>query len=124
MSGVLAGLAILRLPLPATGLIPTTKLWLLAIGSVVIELVTLFRAFIGDRLAWAALGVFCVLLGGILLFKPVFAGLHRSHLGNRRGSFVIVGRFTLRRRERSGRVCDEAGIKAPPEPIAAGLRRP
>jgi uncharacterized membrane protein HdeD (DUF308 family) len=102
--GILAGLVIIRNPLWASVLVPTTLVWLLGIMGVVIGVVALVRAFMGGGWASAILGVISILLGGILLFNTlvstvvlVYAVAIWAIIG---GIFAIVGAFLLRSRQK------------------------
>jgi uncharacterized membrane protein HdeD (DUF308 family) len=113
--GILAGLVVIRHPLWATVLIPTTLVWLLGIMGIVIGIVAFVRAFMGGGWASAILGLISILLGGLLLFNTVFATVVLVYavaiwaiVG---GLFAIVGSFLLRGRQ-------HAAGAAPGQPVA------
>jgi uncharacterized membrane protein HdeD (DUF308 family) len=101
--GIIAGLLVIRHPLWATVLIPTTLVWILGFAGIVIGLIAFVRAFMGGGWASAILGVLSLLLGGILLFNTVvstvvlvYAVAIWAIVG---GIFAIVGAFMLRGRQ-------------------------
>jgi uncharacterized membrane protein HdeD (DUF308 family) len=70
--GVLCGLAIVRNPLWAAVLVPTTLVWLLGVFGIVIGVVAIARAFRGGGWGPGVLGVLSVILGLVLLFGNTF----------------------------------------------------
>lgn len=73
--GVLAGLMVVRHPLWATILVPTTLAVVLATIGLAIGVVSLFRAITGAGWGTAIVGVISLLLGVILLLHPYFSAL-------------------------------------------------
>lgn len=71
--GILAGLVIVRHPLWATIMVPSTLAWVLAAFGVTIGIVTLFRAVTGAGWGAAIIGAISLLFGIILLLNPVFS---------------------------------------------------
>ena len=71
--GILAGLVIVRHPLWATIMVPSTLAWVLAAFGVAIGIVTLFRAVTGAGWGAAIIGAISLLFGIILLLNPVFS---------------------------------------------------
>lgn len=71
--GILAGLVIVRHPLWATIMVPSTLAWVLAAFGVAIAIVTLFRAVTGAGWGAAIIGAISLLFGIILLLNPVFS---------------------------------------------------
>lgn len=71
--GILAGLVIVRHPLWATIMVPSTLAWVLAAFGAAIGIVTLFRAVTGAGWGAAIIGAISLLFGIILLLNPVFS---------------------------------------------------
>jgi uncharacterized membrane protein HdeD (DUF308 family) len=70
--GVLCGLAIVRNPLWAAVLVPSTLVWLLGIAGIVIGVISLVQAFRGGGWGPGILGVLSIILGLVLLFGNTF----------------------------------------------------
>lgn len=71
--GILAGLVIVRHPLWAQIMVPTTLAWVLGAFGIAIGMVTLLRAASGAGWGGAIIGVVSLLLGAILLLNPRFS---------------------------------------------------
>ena len=71
--GIAAGLAIVRHPLWAAIMVPTTLAWLLGAFGIAIGVVTLIRAASGAGWGAAIIGLISLLLGVILLLNPRFS---------------------------------------------------
>jgi uncharacterized membrane protein HdeD (DUF308 family) len=71
--GILAGLVIVRHPLWATIMVPSTLVWVLAAFGIAIGVVTLIRAVTGAGWGAAILGAISLLFGVILLLNPLFS---------------------------------------------------
>jgi hypothetical protein len=101
--GVLAGLVVLRDPLWASWLVPTTLVWVLGAIGIVIGAASLVRAFMGGGWPAAILGVISILLGAVLLFNTVAATVVLVYAvaiwAIVAGAFAIVAAFWLRTRE-------------------------
>lgn len=102
--GVIAGLAVIRHPLWASWLIPTTLVWILGILGIGIGIATLARSFMGGGWASAILGLISIALGVILLLNTttsarvlVYAAGIVAIIG---GAGAIAGAFWLRSQER------------------------
>jgi uncharacterized membrane protein HdeD (DUF308 family) len=65
--GILAGLVVVRHPLWASLLIPSTLVWLLGVIGIIIGLVSLFLAFRGGGWGAGISGVISIVLGILLL---------------------------------------------------------
>ncbi len=86
--GIVAGIAILNHPLWATILVPTTMVWLLGIGGVVIGILNIIRAFQGGGWGTGILGVLSILFGVFLMMNPLAGALSLPLI---LGIFGIVG---------------------------------
>jgi len=73
--GIVAGLAIVRHPLWAAIMVPTTLAWLLGAFRIAIGVITLMRAAGGAGSSAAITGAINLLLGVILLLSPRFSAL-------------------------------------------------
>lgn len=71
--GILAGLVIVRHPLWATIMVPSTLVWVLAAFGIAIGVMTLFRAVTGAGWGAAIIGATSLLFGVILLLNPLFS---------------------------------------------------
>lgn len=86
--GIIAGIAILNHPLWSTILVPTTLVWLLGIGGVVIGILNIIRAFQGGGWGTGILGVLSILFGIFLMVNPLAGALALPVV---LGVFGIVG---------------------------------
>ena len=86
--GILAGILIIKNPLWSTLLVPATLAILLGMIGIVIGILQLIDAFRGSGLGTGILGVFSILLGFLLVTRPVIAGWSVSWV---LGSVLIVG---------------------------------
>lgn len=73
--GILAGIAIVDHPLWAALIVPATFLWVIAIFAIIIGVIYLIQAFQGAGWGKAALGALSILLGVVILGRPLLAGL-------------------------------------------------
>lgn len=73
--GIIAGLLIIQNPLWSTLLVPTTLAWVLGFIGIVIGILQLIDAFRGGGWGSGILGVLSILLGFLLISRPVIAGL-------------------------------------------------
>jgi len=71
--GIVAGLAVVRHPLWAAIIVPTTLAWLLGAFGIAIGVVTLIRAAGGAGWGAAIIGVISLVLGALLLLSPRFS---------------------------------------------------
>jgi uncharacterized membrane protein HdeD (DUF308 family) len=69
--GVLCGLAIVRNPLWAAVLVPSTLVWLLGVFGIAIGVVSIVQAFRGGGWGEGVLGALSLILGLVLLFGNV-----------------------------------------------------
>lgn len=73
--GILAGIAIVDHPLWAALIVPATFLWVIAIFAIIIGVIYLIQAFQGAGWGKAALGALSILLGVVILGRPLLASL-------------------------------------------------
>lgn len=73
--GIIAGLLIIQNPLWSTLLVPTTLAWVLGFIGILIGMLQLIDAFRGGGWGSGILGVLSILLGFLLISRPVIAGL-------------------------------------------------
>lgn len=73
--GILAGLMIIQNPLWSTLLVPATLAWMLGFIGIFIGILQIFQAFRGAGWGAGILGVLSILLGLLLITRPVFTGL-------------------------------------------------
>lgn len=71
--GIAAGLAVLRHPLYSTVLIPTTLVLFLGIDGIAMSFVNFARAFSGEGITAAIIGIFDLIFGVILLTSPLYS---------------------------------------------------
>ncbi|MFN2196597.1 MAG: DUF4332 domain-containing protein [Anaerolineales bacterium] len=101
--GIIAGLLIIQNPLWSTLLVPVTLAIMVGIIGIVIGILQLFAAFRGGGWGVGILGVLSILLGFLLIARPVIAGLTLPWvLGGLLifgGVLAFIGSFGLRRAE-------------------------
>jgi uncharacterized membrane protein HdeD (DUF308 family) len=90
--GILAGLFVVRNPLWATVLIPTTLIIILGVQGIIIGVIGLIQAFKGDGWGAGILGVINIIFGLVLLFNPLMAAYI---LPTVIGIFGIIGGIIL-----------------------------
>lgn len=71
--GILAGIVIVEHPLWSTLIVPATFVWMLAAIMIIIGVVSLIMAFQGAGWGRGVLGVLSILLGIVLLARPLLA---------------------------------------------------
>jgi uncharacterized membrane protein HdeD (DUF308 family) len=98
--GVIAGFLIVRNPLWAGVAVPTTLVWVLGIIGVVIGGAGLVRAFTGGGWGPGLLGVISIVLGILLLMRPLTSLSVLVYVvgfwGILSGVIAIIGSFRLR----------------------------
>jgi uncharacterized membrane protein HdeD (DUF308 family) len=103
--GIIAGLVIVRNPLWAGIAVPTTLVWLLGIIGLVIGGANLVRAFTGAGWGAAIMGVISIVLGILLLTRPLFSLTFLVYLIGFWAIFggvaAIIGSFYLRSNPRA-----------------------
>lgn len=105
--GIIAGILIIGNPLWSTLLVPTTLAIVIGITGIIIGAIQLFQAFRGGGWGIGILGVLSILLGIMLISRPVIAGLAIALvlgillvLG---GILAIIASFSLRNLERQAK---------------------
>lgn len=102
--GIIAGLIVIRHPLWAAALIPTTLVWLLGAAGVVLGVVAIFRAFTGGGWVIALLGLVSVVIGIFLLLHALVTAAILIYtvalIAMIGGAIAIVSSFFLLMRER------------------------
>lgn len=73
--GILAGLVIVEHPLWSTLVVPATFVLVIAVFAIIIGIIDLIQAFSGAGWGKAALGILSILLGVVLLARPVLTFL-------------------------------------------------
>jgi len=86
--GVIAGLLVLQHPLWSTLLVPTTIVFIIAIQGIVIGVIGLIQSFQGGGWGAALMGVISLVLGILLLSRPLLAATTLPFVF---GGFAIVG---------------------------------
>jgi uncharacterized membrane protein HdeD (DUF308 family) len=98
--GIVAGVIIIRDPIWASVLVPTTLVWLIGAAGVAIGIIAFVRAFTGGGWAAAILGLISLLLGGLLLFNTVASTVVLIYLvaiwAIIGGVLAVVGSFLVR----------------------------
>ncbi len=93
--GIVAGLAVIRLPVYAAILVPTTLVVMLGFIGVVMGFVDLVKAFKGGGVGIGLLGVLSILVGLVLLSRPVAGALVTPFVFGILGlAFGAIGVFT------------------------------
>jgi uncharacterized membrane protein HdeD (DUF308 family)/predicted flap endonuclease-1-like 5' DNA nuclease len=111
--GILVGILIIQNPLWSTLLVPTTLAIMIGIGGIIIGLIELIQAFKGGGWGIGILGVLSIILGILLLSRPVLAALALPWvfgiflIGG--GILAIFGAFGLRNVEKRAK---EARLRA------------
>jgi uncharacterized membrane protein HdeD (DUF308 family)/predicted flap endonuclease-1-like 5' DNA nuclease len=118
--GILAGFTIIEHPLWSTLLVPTTFVLVIAIFAIIIGLVNLVHAFQGAGWGKGILGVLSILLGVVLLARPILATISLplvlGVLGIVGGVLALVNAFRLKREAESE--SSMTAEEAPPVPVA------
>jgi uncharacterized membrane protein HdeD (DUF308 family)/predicted flap endonuclease-1-like 5' DNA nuclease len=86
--GVLAGILIIQNPLWSTLLVPTTLAIVIGVTGIIIGMIQLIQAFRGGGWGIGVLGALSILLGFLLIARPVVAGLALPWV---LGGFLIAG---------------------------------
>jgi uncharacterized membrane protein HdeD (DUF308 family) len=98
--GILAGLFVVRNPLWATVLIPTTLIIILGVQGIMIGVIGLVQAFQGEGWGAATMGAINIIFGLILVFNPLMAAYILPTvigvLGIVGGIMLIVQSFQVR----------------------------
>ena len=100
--GILAGIAIIEHPLWSTLIVPTTFVLVIAVFAIIIGFINLIHAFRGAGWGKGVLGVLSILLGVILLARPLLATISLplvlGILAIIGGLLALVDAFSLRRK--------------------------
>ncbi|MBE9475084.1 MAG: DUF4332 domain-containing protein [Chloroflexi bacterium] len=103
--GILAGFIIIEHPLWSTLLVPTTFVLVIAVFAIIIGLINLVHAFQGAGWGKGVLGVLSILLGVILLARPILATISLplvlGVLGIAGGVLALFSAFRLKREAES-----------------------
>jgi len=134
--GILAGFIIIEYPLWNTLLIPTTLVLVIAVFAIIIGLINIIHGIQGAGWGKGILGVISILLGVVLLARPILATISLPFvlgvLGILGGVLAIINAFQLKREVESiARMAAEATSvqqesevevtspdKVPPAPVA------
>ncbi|MCK4725252.1 MAG: DUF308 domain-containing protein, partial [Anaerolineales bacterium] len=104
--GILAGIVIIEHPLWSTLIVPTTFIIVIAIFAIIIGVINLMHAFRGAGWGKAALGALSILLGVVLLSRPLLATLSLplilGILALAGGFLALIDAFRLRGQSKSG----------------------
>ena len=73
--GILAGIFVIKLPIYSGVLIPATLVLVLGIEGLIIGVVDIFKAFKGGGWGIGFLGLFSIIIGGMLLANPIASTL-------------------------------------------------
>jgi uncharacterized membrane protein HdeD (DUF308 family) len=92
--GIVAGLVIIRHPLWAAILLPTTVVWALGILGIAIGIINIIRVFQGGGWSSAIMGVLSLILGLLLLGSNVLA-IAGLIVGIAAGCAIIGGIFAI-----------------------------
>jgi uncharacterized membrane protein HdeD (DUF308 family)/predicted flap endonuclease-1-like 5' DNA nuclease len=121
--GIIAGLVIIQNPITASLLVPATFALVLGILGIVFGISQLIQSFTGGGWGMAVLGVLSILLGFLLMVRPLVAGLT---LGFMMGFLLILGgivaivaSFGLRRESREFRESEERASQMPAQTVSA-----
>ncbi len=118
--GIVAGLVVIRDPLWAAALIPTTLVWILGAAGVLIGLVAIFRAFTGGGWGVGILGVVSSVIGIFLLLHALVTAVVLIYtvalIAIIGGIIAIVSSFFLLAGERRGRAGGVVSEAAPYRP--------
>lgn len=90
--GILAGLMVVRNPLWATILVPTTLVIILGVQGIIIGAIRLVQAFKGDGVWAGVAGAVSILFGLILLFNPIIGAVVLPTVA---GIFGLIGGIVL-----------------------------
>jgi uncharacterized membrane protein HdeD (DUF308 family)/predicted flap endonuclease-1-like 5' DNA nuclease len=120
--GILAGIAIVDHPLWAALIVPTTFLWVLAIFAIIIGVIYLIQALQGAGWGKAALGALSILLGVIILGRPLLASLSLPLILGilllAGGILALIDAFRLKDKQPT-EMPVEPTTTAPEEPVAS-----
>lgn len=134
--GILAGFIIIEYPLWSTLLVPTTFVLVIAVFAIIIGLINLVHAFQGAGWGKGILGVLSILLGIVLLARPILATISLplvlGVLGILGGVLAVINAFRLKREAESNAsmAAEAASVqqasevkvtspdKVPPAPVA------
>jgi uncharacterized membrane protein HdeD (DUF308 family)/predicted flap endonuclease-1-like 5' DNA nuclease len=86
--GIVAGILIIQNPLWSTLLVPTTLAIVIGMTGIIIGIIQLIQAFKGGGWGIGILGALSILLGVLLIARPVIAGLAFPWL---LGGFLVAG---------------------------------
>jgi len=104
--GILAGIVIVDHPLWATLIVPTTFVIVIAIFAIIIGVINLIHAFQGAGWGKAVLGALSILLGVVLLSRPLLATISLplilGILALAGGFLALIDAFRLRGTQKSG----------------------
>jgi len=73
--GIILGIAVLQHPLWSAVLIPTTTIYLLGFGGIILGIVGIIQAFRGSGWGAALLGIVSIVFGLLLLANPLITGV-------------------------------------------------
>jgi len=134
--GILAGFIIIEYPLWNTLLIPTTLVLVIAVFAIIIGLINIIHGFQGAGWGKGILGVISILLGVVLLARPILATISLPFvlgvLGILGGVLAVIYAFRLEREAESkanmaaevtsvqqgSEVEETSPDKVPPAPVA------
>lgn len=129
--GIIAGALIIQNPLWSTLLVPTTLALVLGITGILIGIIQLIQAFSGGGWGAGILGVLSILLGFLLITRPVLAGLALPWvLGGlliAGGILAIIVAFALRSVRKQVEVSSTPPanrVAAPPVPVTGTAPAP
>jgi len=104
--GILAGIVIVDHPLWSTLIVPATFVIVIAIFAIIIGVINLIHAFQGAGWGKAALGALSILLGVVLLSRPLLATISLplilGILALAGGLLALIDAFRLRGTQQSG----------------------
>jgi uncharacterized membrane protein HdeD (DUF308 family) len=120
--GILAGIVIIEHPLWSTLIVPTTFIFVIAIFAIIIGVINLIHASRGAGWGKAALGALSILLGVVLLSRPLLATISLplilGILALAGGFLAMIDAFRLRGQGKSGAASMQEST-ASTEPAAA-----
>jgi len=127
--GILAGIVIVDHPLWATLIVPTTFIIVIAIFAIIIGVINLIHAFRGAGWGKAALGALSILLGVVLLSRPLLATISLplilGILALAGGFLALIDAFRLRGTQESGaEPMPESTASTEPAAVAAPSESP
>ena len=125
--GILAGIVIIDYPLWSTLVVPVTFLFVIAVFAIIIGFVYLVQAFRGAGWGRGLLGVLTILLGIVILARPLLAAISLplvlGVLLLAGGLLALISAFSLRAMQKS---VPEPAVQAAPaqEPVEAAQVEP